>query len=91
MYKGRLKEIFTQNDSNYHSALVSEKHEPSLKLFVCQNKNIASRRVALPNKSPHRPDAIWQRDANFQFSKANKTKHAIHIASYTCIPTSLNC
>ena len=23
-------------------------------------------------KGPHRPDAIWQRDANFQFSKTNK-------------------
>ena len=24
-------------------------------------------------KGPHRPDAIRQRDANFQFSKTNKT------------------
>jgi hypothetical protein len=26
-----------------------------------------------PSKGPHRPDAIRQRDANFQFSKTNKT------------------
>jgi hypothetical protein len=30
-------------------------------------------KAALTTKGPHRPDAIRQRDANFQFSKTNKT------------------
>jgi hypothetical protein len=29
--------------------------------------------VATNSKGPHRPDAIRQRDANFYFSKTNKT------------------
>jgi hypothetical protein len=29
--------------------------------------------ACVENEGPHRPDAIRQRDANFQFSKTNKT------------------
>jgi hypothetical protein len=34
---------------------------------------VKSRPVCLDLKGPHRPNAIRQRDANFQFSKTNKT------------------
>ena len=39
-----------------------------------QNKKVQQKRnCSRFPKGPHRPDAIRQRDANFQFSKTNKT------------------
>ena len=49
---------------------------------------LAKRRGAC--KGPHGPDAIWQRDANFQFSKLSKTEHEKKFCKI-CRPTSLNC
>ena len=45
-----------------------------MSLKIENSRRVAeSRPVCMDLKGPHRPDAIRQRDANFQFSKTNKT------------------
>jgi hypothetical protein len=55
--------------------------------MVCEKKTEKTGKVQVKTKGPHRPDAIRQRDANFQFSKTNKTVNGYKFYKI-CTPNS---
>ena len=69
----------------FSTLFLSEKLPPAATNYR-QEKELTMGNPAL---GPHRPDAIWHRDENFQFSKVNKTEPEKKFCK-NCKPTS-NC